>query len=58
MVTVTCLGIFFGAVAAWRKSVLPGMLMHAAFNLLAVFARRLSYHTLDGWSSSRRAIES
>jgi membrane protease YdiL (CAAX protease family) len=40
MVTVTFLGIFFGAVAAWRKTLVPGMLMHASFDLLAVFARR------------------
>jgi membrane protease YdiL (CAAX protease family) len=40
MVTVTFLGIFFGAVAASRKTLLPGMLMHAAFDLLAVFARK------------------
>ena len=40
MVTVTFLGIFFGSVAAWRKTLVPGMLMHAAFDLLAVFARK------------------
>ncbi|MFN0104887.1 MAG: CPBP family intramembrane glutamic endopeptidase [Bryobacteraceae bacterium] len=40
VVTVTFLGIFFGAVAAWRKTLLPGMLMHTAFDLLAVFARK------------------
>ncbi len=40
MATVTILGIFFGAVAAWRKTLVPGMLMHAAFDLLAVFARK------------------
>jgi membrane protease YdiL (CAAX protease family) len=39
MVTVTFLGIFFGAFAAWRKTLVPGMLMHSAFDLLAVFAR-------------------
>lgn len=39
MVTVTFLGILFGAFAAWRKSLLPGMLMHSAFDPLAVFAR-------------------
>jgi hypothetical protein len=40
MVTVTCLGMFFGAVASWRNSLVPGMLMHAAFDLLAVFAHK------------------
>ena len=40
MVTVTCLGIFFGTVASWRSTLVPGMLMHAAFDLLAVFARK------------------
>lgn len=40
MVTVTFLGIFFGVFAAWRRSLVPGMLMHAAFDLLAVLARK------------------
>lgn len=40
MVTVTFLGIFFGGVAAWRATLVPGMIMHAAFDLLAVFARK------------------
>lgn len=30
MVTVTFLGILFGTVAAWRGTLVPGMLMHAA----------------------------
>lgn len=40
MVTVAFLGMLFGAVAAWRSTLVPGMLMHAAFDLLAVFARK------------------
>jgi membrane protease YdiL (CAAX protease family) len=39
VVLVTCLGILFGSVAAWRRTLVPGMLMHAALDLLAL-ARR------------------
>jgi membrane protease YdiL (CAAX protease family) len=39
-VSVGCLGLLFGGVAAWRRTLVPGMLMHAAFDLAAVFARR------------------
>jgi uncharacterized protein len=36
---VTCLGLLFGSVAAWKQTLVPGMLMHAALDLLAL-ARR------------------
>jgi uncharacterized protein len=35
MVLVTCLGLLLGSVAAWRKSLIPGMLLHASFDILA-----------------------
>jgi len=35
IVLVTCLGLLLGGVAAWRKSLVPGMLLHASFDLLA-----------------------
>ena len=35
MVLVTCLGLLLGGVAAWRKSLIPGMLLHASFDILA-----------------------
>jgi uncharacterized protein len=35
MVLVTCLGMLLGAVAAWRRSLVPGMLLHASFDILA-----------------------
>ncbi len=35
VVTVTCLGLLLGGVAAWWKSLVPGMLLHAAFDILA-----------------------
>ena len=40
MVTVAFLGVLFGTVAAWRKSLVAGIIMHAAFDILAVFARK------------------
>lgn len=36
-VMVTCLGLLLGGVAAWRKSLAPGMLLHASFDILAGF---------------------
>jgi membrane protease YdiL (CAAX protease family) len=39
VILVTCLGILFGIVAAWKRTLVPGMLMHAALDLL-VLARR------------------
>jgi len=35
MVLVTCLGLLLGGVAAWRKSLVPGMLLHVSFDILA-----------------------
>ena len=34
VVMVVCLGVFFGALAAWRKSLIPTMLLHAGFDIL------------------------
>ncbi len=34
-VSVTCLGMLFGGLAAWRRSLVPGMMMHAGFDILA-----------------------
>lgn len=39
MVIVTLLGILFGAAAALARSLVPGILLHAAMDVLAVFAR-------------------
>lgn len=39
-VSVGCLGLLFGGVATWRRTLVPGMFMHAVFDLAAVFARR------------------
>lgn len=36
-VSVTCLGVLLGGLAAWRRSLVPGMLMHAGFDVLAGF---------------------
>lgn len=35
MVLVTGLGLLLGGVAAWRKSLVPSMLLHASFDTLA-----------------------
>jgi membrane protease YdiL (CAAX protease family) len=35
MVLVTCLGLLLGGVATWRKTLVPGMLLHASFDTLA-----------------------
>ena len=40
MILVFVLGLFFGVFAAWTRTLLPGMLMHTAIDLLAVFAKR------------------
>ncbi len=34
-VSVTCLGLLLGGLAAWRRSLVPGMMMHAGFDILA-----------------------
>lgn len=39
-VSVFFLGLLFGFVAAWKRTLIPGMLMHGVLDALAVVARR------------------
>ena len=34
---ITAIGLLFGIVAKWRNSLVPGMLAHAATDIIAIF---------------------
>jgi hypothetical protein len=38
-VTAACYGVLLGSLAAWQKSLVPGMFLHAGFDLLALAVR-------------------
>jgi membrane protease YdiL (CAAX protease family) len=37
IINITAIGLLFGIVAKWRKSLVPGMLAHAATDIAGVF---------------------
>lgn len=37
VINITVIGLLFGLVAKWRKSLIPGMLAHAATDVIAIF---------------------
>jgi hypothetical protein len=39
VVTSACYGLLLGGLAAWRRSLVPGMLLHAGFDLLVLAVR-------------------
>jgi len=39
IVTAACYGVLLGCLAAWQKSLVPGMFLHAGFDLLALAVR-------------------
>jgi membrane protease YdiL (CAAX protease family) len=41
VLVVLCLGLLLVGLAAWRRSLVPGMLLHAGFDLVAGLIRHV-----------------